>query len=315
MKKITLLLLTVVYSLVNSQDLPPITQKLSDGVWQFPSLTGYSGGAAYVAHRRAANSNLQFAPTISMSGIHGSFLKNKLGIGGNVYYETVNVLRSVVASAQVSNHIKLNTKYDISFGLSTELYRSDIDQNKLEAVDLTDSYLINFKPITLVDFSPGINVSHKRYQLGLTANRLRKIIAKSPEYLLNGYYTAFYHGYYNFVGVKHKLEPSLICRYNPLKKEFKNEAWLFYTNSEKYTLGFTYILTGRFGTSVAYRSNNRWVFGYSFDSQISSKNTGVYSKYNHEIVIRFNLNKQYYRKSDFNPDNQPRKNISREKSD
>jgi type IX secretion system PorP/SprF family membrane protein len=313
--KTRFLFLGICLSIVSiAQDVPSLSQKLSDGVWQFPSLTGLSGGSAFVGHHRYAGS-LQNAPILSMAGAHSSFANDRVGIGGNLFYETINVYKNVSTSFQFAHHIPLSSKQKLSFGLSTEYIRTDLDRNKLEAVDLSDPIVKDFSPTQRLDFSPGISISHKRYQIGFTANRARKLLGQDKTNYLTGFYTGFAHLIFTDATAFHNLEPSVIVRFDPIQKAFKNEAWLFYTYAEKYTLGTTYVSNGRLGLALAYIWDNRFVLGYNFDSQLGNSSSSVYGKYAHEVVLRFNFNKQYYRKSSFEPEKRSKKDISNQKED
>ena len=297
-----------------AQDVPSLSQKLSDGVWQFSSLTGLSGGSAFAGHHRYAG-NLQNAPILSMVGAHTALTNDRIGVGGNLFYETINVYKNVSASFQLAHHIPLSDKRKLSFGLSTEYIRTDLDRNKLDAVDLSDPIVKDFSPTQRLDFSPGISVSHNKYQIGITANRARKLMGQDKTNYLTSFYTGFAHLFLTDATALHSVEPSVVVRFDPIQKSYKNEAWLFYTYAEKYTLGTTYVSNGRLGLALAYKWDNRFVLGYNFDTQLGNTPSGVYGKYANEVVVRFNFNKQYYRKSSFEPEKRSKKDISNQKED
>lgn len=297
---------------VVAQEVPVLSQKVSDGVWQFPAMTGLSGGSAFVAHRRGANA-IKYAPVTSMVGIHSPFAKERMGAGGHLFVETVGVFQHYNASAQLAHHLPLSKQWHLSMALGTEWQKRELNPSKLEAVDLSDPYVSGFTPQTQWDLSPSVGLSSSKLQVGAVVNRVRNTWTTPAPGFLSGFYTGYLHYFYTSGNKKHQVEPSAIVRYSPSLSAMQNELWLFYTYSEQYFIGLTYVSDKRLATSVGVKWDNRIVVGYSFELRTASDSYGIYDKYSHEVVVRFNLNNQYYRQLRFDPSMKPKQYISPQK--
>ena len=86
-----------------AQDVPSLSQKLSDGVWQFPSLTGLSGGSAFVDLEFSADGRFLVAATIGDGGMDCISIPNGQLI--QHYNEFENTVQSVAFTPESSDGV------------------------------------------------------------------------------------------------------------------------------------------------------------------------------------------------------------------
>jgi type IX secretion system PorP/SprF family membrane protein len=298
MKKIVVFILILgLMSTVNTygQLVPVFIQKLSDGVLLDPSLAGYSGGSAVFGIQRQW-SQVNGSPQYMYMGAHTRFGQDKMGIGVNVFLEESNILENYYVSVPAAYHLPINKNSGISFGLAPELTRNQLNTDKIVVRDYDDPVIMNMDDRIHLDFSYGMNYHNKLFQVGAAINRMISVLQNDQENSnpLGGYMTFYGTAFLKIRGGMDRLEPMVMYR-QQMNSPAQIDVNLFYYNSKGIIVGASYRTENLAGISAGYMWNERVLLGYTYQMLIGDYSGTVGGS--HELVLRYNFNKQYYEKS------------------
>lgn len=307
MKRLILqsLLLAASLQLSLAQEIPLTNLKFTDGVTQFPALTGGSGGSVYLSNRTGLG--ISGAGKSQLAGGHLLLSKQRLGLGLSLYHDRLNVLDNYNIALQNAYHIPLGQKRILSFGLGTEGHYSSIGSSSLVEVDINDPRLLNGNTWTL-DFTPSVAFQTKSFKIALAHNRITSALgSETGDDILNPYASAM--GVYKWkISDQLLLEPSYTLRYSQLQKTFRNDLQVIATVHDQYFAGATWRSENVLNASFGLQFLHKYVVGYSYQTTIGDL-VSVYGTNTHEIVVRFNLNEQFYNREDFLLDAKPIRTI------
>ena len=286
------------------QELPLLSHSTVNSFLYNPSLAGSdfdSKGTIYLVHKHSFSS-IGGHPVLSM--ISGNIPVNDfhIGIGGNIFYEKVNVLQTIYGSAAFSYHLLVDRYKRLSLGLSADMYYMGLnhDDLKLYNESLYDPIINEYENGKMrLDFSAGFNYQTERLAIGGTINSLRAtIITSESEY--SNYHSAYIKYSIPVFYQRDLIEPMITYRSIPFSTP-QGSFGLYYSYKKQNTLGSLkdgYLIVGASistnlsaGMTAGIRLLKRTKLFYNFES------AGKYHKYlgySNEITLRFdNVNLNY----------------------
>src|ERR1041385_4757795 len=101
----------VMLNVLNSvaQDIPLFSQKLTNSLIYNPAIAGSTFGSTTYTFRKNY-ANVKGAPQDNLLSLHTPLLNYRLGVGGTVYQEQVNFIRSTFSSLAFAYHIHFDKK-------------------------------------------------------------------------------------------------------------------------------------------------------------------------------------------------------------
>ena len=144
-----------------------------------------------------------------------------------------------------------------------------------------------------MDVSAGLVLTHTLFDVGLSAGRMTSLFSESDDSSLNGFYTVQGNGYIKTRYDYDMIEPRILYQVNQSGENILN-ASVFYTYNDMILLGATY-RTGSVGAmSVGLRWQNRYLISYTGEHTFSAEGSEL--GFGHEITLRYDLNRQYYKR-------------------
>ena len=283
---------------IHGQTIPVINQMLSDGFLYNPSLTGLSGGSSTFTFKKLWT-GIDQSPVVSLASVHGLVARDRIGVGGNIYYEKVNIFQNFFSSVDASYHLPLKKNLGISFGLAGEIFRTQLNSGDIFVKDPDDPLLTDIDDRYNLDVSFGVNLSHPWFNAGFSANRIGTMLGYIDK---NRAFSSYFSSHANvFIPVRNgfdEIQPSLLYRKNS-EGQGQLDAMVFYTYDNLLILGALFRTGSIMGFSAGFNVKSRFVLGYTIE--MLAKGTQLETGPSHEFSLRYNFNKQYYR--DFDPDN------------
>jgi type IX secretion system PorP/SprF family membrane protein len=277
---------------VQGQDIPLFSQKLTNSFIYNPSFAGLEFGSLTFS-RRSNYSNVQGAPVNNFLSLHTPFANNRFGIGMNIFQEDVNILKNTYASAAFAYHINFDKYSKLSFGVSGEYNSLRLNGADLNFPEISqDVVLDNLRngKNNSVDFSFGTSYANQYVKLGFAMNRLGTAWLKPDSTkLLSNYYSGFAQGTIRLRGDQDMLEPYIAYR----KFSETNNTWdvgVFYTYNNKITAGGAARKGGVFNFTLAYHLSKYLMVGYS--REMLTKGLGGFVGASNEFTVRLDFNNQ-----------------------
>ncbi|MCP4520130.1 MAG: type IX secretion system membrane protein PorP/SprF, partial [Cytophagales bacterium] len=286
MKKIITILLVgiTVFQMGFAQEVLFTNFKFTDGVTQFPALTGSSGGSIYASN--CTGLGLSGAGKSQSLGTHFLFSKQRLGLGVSVYHEQLNVLENYHIALQKAYHLPLGKQRFLSFGLSSEANLATINTNNLIETDLTDIELTRNRA-WLIDFVPSFAFHGETFKIAFAHNRVLTSLNREIQNTYLTSYTNLLALYKWKVSSNLTFEPSYTLRYSEIQQGFRNDIQLMTTIAQQYFVGATWRSEQVINASVGMQIAHRYVVGYTYQSSLGEL-TSLYGANTHEITLRYN---------------------------
>ncbi len=292
---ITIFFCIIILKLSFAQETPLTNLKFTDGITQFPALTGSSGGSIYASNRTGLGIN--GAGQSQLIGSHFLFSKQKIGLGVSMYHERLNVLENYHIAFQAAYHLSLGQQRFLSFGLGSEGNLGRISTSHLIETDLTDVELSRGQN-WLVDFVPSFSFNSPSVKIAFSQNRVLTYLNRESNQTYLTSYSSLLALYKWKILSNLTLEPSYTLRYSNIQNGFRNDIQLMATIMEQYFIGATWRSEQILNASLGVQLLHRYVIGYSYQTSLGDI-TSLYGTNTHEVTIRFNFNKQYYNREDF----------------
>jgi type IX secretion system PorP/SprF family membrane protein len=277
---------------VNGQDIPMFSQKLTNSFIYNPSFAGLDFGSLTFS-RRSNYSGVEGAPVNNFLSLHTPFSNGRFGAGLNVFQEDVNILKNTYASAAFAYHIKFNKYSKLSFGVSGEYNSLRLNGADLNFTETSqDVVLDNLKngKNNSTDFSFGTSYANQFIKVGFALNRLGTAWLKPDSTkLLQNFYSGFAQGTLRLRGDQDLLEPYVAYR----KFSETNNTWdvgLFYTYNNKITAGAAARKGGVFNFTLAYHLSKYLMVGYS--REMLTGGLGGFVGASNEFTMRLDFNNQ-----------------------
>ncbi len=306
-KHICIVLLNVIFMTVyiHGQELPMLSHTHVNSFLYNPSLAGAdfdSKGTVYIVQRNCF-SGLAGNPTLSMISGNMPVKDFLIGIGGNVFYEKINVMQTIYGSLAFSYHLPVDNHKRLSLGLSADVYYMGLDRNELKVYNesLIDPVINDYEDgKTRLDFSVGANYQSEYFAIGVTVNSLRATLLQREKTEYSRYHSAYMKFSIPVFYNRDMLEPVITYRSIPYSTS-QGSFGIYYSYKKQNSLGS--LLDGYFiagasistnlsaGMTVGIRLFKRVKLYYNFES------SGKYHKYlgcSNEIMVRFDhINMRY----------------------
>ncbi|MEM7107414.1 MAG: PorP/SprF family type IX secretion system membrane protein [Bacteroidota bacterium] len=294
MKKISwlILLLGIPFSKLRSQDVPLYSQRLTNSFIFNPSVAGNEFGSLTFSHRTFW-SGIDDASASNLLSVHTPFGGHRYGTGLNVFQERIGVFDRLYASGAFAYHIRMSRSTSLSMGVSAEFNNLQVNTAQIDVTDNSDPLLFgNDADRQSTDFSFGINLSTKYFDLGGSANRLTSGFGIADESnQLSGFYTGYFNGKVPIAYGRDILEP--IAVYRQLSPEsYQFDAGLYYTFNNSVTLGGSYRSSGQLTATAALRIAQKVLIGYSYETQSDDFRSALGNS--NEITLRFDFSNYNY---------------------
>ncbi|MFY0687416.1 MAG: PorP/SprF family type IX secretion system membrane protein [Cyclobacteriaceae bacterium] len=291
MKNLIVVFLILVGHYLTAQQLPYFQQKLTDGFMFNPAYTGVSGGALSFNHKRLW-AGISESPEINYLSVHSNLWIPNIGVGGSFYSEKLNLIGNTRASLSTSYTIGLNESFQLSFGIGTEVWQTNIDQGRVFARDPDDPLLLLDRKVAS-DISAGFLLVHSLFDVGVSYARLASGWSSNENPLLNSFISATMNGYLPVRFGYDILEPRILYQANKLGADLLQSS-VFYTYDNKYMLGLTYRTNAVGGLSLGLRLENRYFISYTSERRLDSSGSDLGT--GHEITLRYDFNRQFFRR-------------------
>lgn len=294
-KLIVAAMLLVVGQSSFGQSTPLFNQKLTDYFNYDPSRTGWSGGSAIFTHQRLSSAAPN-APITNYAGAHTRLWYDRLGVGGGLFLQQTGIFNTYRFGVNVAYHLKMNDQISLSFGLSPEFIRGELDLADVFVLDAGDPVIDNYANDMEFDVTTGVSIHHSLFDAGIVAHRLQALFAGEDDpRAFSGMMGVYAQGKMPVRYGKDLIEPMLF--FNRLQ-DGSNQVDIggFYTFEELVFFGAMYRTPSIASLNLGYYIKSKLILGYSFQTPLNSNRTVIGSS--HEITVRFNFNKQYFESRD-----------------
>jgi type IX secretion system PorP/SprF family membrane protein len=271
MKKIIQLLIVAVCGNCLAQDIPLVSQKLTNSFIYNPALAGQTTGSATYTYR-TNYSNVEGAPEDHFIGIHTPFSEYRCGLGFNLMHEKVNNIQNVFASAAFAYHIRNRTQ-GFSAGISAEYGSTVVTGQSNVNPTVNDPVLLSYgNRVSSFDFSAGMNYQSRYFRAGFALNKLASSWITKETSLFANYFSTYIQGMIPVRNQKDLIEPYLsVRRFSPLYMSW--DAGLFYSFQDKVMLGLGMRKGNAVVSNLGLYITERLLLAYSYEM-----NTSAYSK-------------------------------------
>ncbi|MBL7858017.1 MAG: type IX secretion system membrane protein PorP/SprF [Cyclobacteriaceae bacterium] len=294
MKKYLLSLLLLISSsgyVLQAQDIPLFSQKLTNSFVFNPAIAGHTYGSMTYSYKQNY-SKVEGSPTNHFLSLHTPIANHRFGVGASIYQEDVTFLRNTYASGAFAYHLAFNKLSILSMGVSAEF--NSIGTNGTPNFSSTGDQALNDLQAgrsNNFDFSFGLHYQNRFLKIGAAANRLSAgWIDKTSS--LSYYYSGFAQGLIPIRGGEDLLEPYVA--YQKLS-EVNNtlSAGLYYTFDNKITAGAAMRSGQVLNASLAFRISKYVLLGYS--REMITGNIGGFVGAANEFTLRYDFNDQSYK--------------------
>jgi type IX secretion system PorP/SprF family membrane protein len=251
-----------------AQDIPLISQKLTNSFIYNPALAGQTTGSASYTYRRNY-AGVQGAPENHFLGFHTPFSEYRYGMGINLMHEKVNALQNILATAAFAYHIRNRTE-GFSAGISAEYGTSVISAQSNVNPTTTDPVLANYlNRAGNFDFSFGMHYQSRYFRTGLALNKLASSWIEKRGSLYGNYFSTFIQGIIPVRRNKDSFEPYLsVRRFSPLYVSW--DVGVFYNYAEKIMAGAAIRKGNAMSGSLGFYVSERLLLAYSHEVNTSS---------------------------------------------
>ncbi|MBL7864667.1 MAG: PorP/SprF family type IX secretion system membrane protein [Cyclobacteriaceae bacterium] len=293
MRKLLLLLLAFASPalVVEGQDIPLFSQKLTNAFIYNPAMAGHSFGSATASYR-SNYANVAGAPENKFISIQSPFLDGRFGAGASLFQEDVNVMRNSYVSAAFAYHLPLGRFNRLSMGLGAEYNSLQLNPNMLSTLtDASDEVIQRYSSTTgKPDFSFGLMFENQFVLAGVSANRLSTAWFQDENLRsLSNYYTVFVQGKLPLRGGQDVLEPYFAFRkFSETNKTI--DLGLFYTFNSKIIVGGAMRNGSVLNATAGFYVTKNLLLGYSREMILGDMNGFVGSS--SEFTLRLDFNKK-----------------------
>jgi type IX secretion system PorP/SprF family membrane protein len=273
---------------VHAQDIPLFSQKLTNSFIYNPALAGHTFGSITFAHRKSFT-GVSGSPTNNFFSLHTPIKDHKFGVGANFYSEQAGIANNIYTSGAFAYHLPLGGSNTLSMGVSVEYNRLGFDVKKLNFEGGIEPQLDTESGM---DFSFGVNYSHKYFKAGIAVNRLASSLEITQDAdLLSEFYSGYVAGLIPFRNGLDILEPTFTFR---KLSELNNiwEAGLYYTYNNMILVGAALRKGDIINVTAGFQINKKLLLGYSYE--LVNNNIGSDLGASSEITLRYDFNNITY---------------------
>lgn len=232
------------------------------------------------------------SPETFTFGGHGKINSN-MGLGGMIFKDNLGgAISQTGLMLNYAYHLKLNEESRLSFGLGAIVNQFEFNNNKINAVDVTDpSFQGGIQKNTTFDASFGLLYKFKdKLKIGLSALQLFESkltilnnVPGSNSHLIRHYNMQLSYDF--LINEKLSLEPALLAKateITPVQVDLNLKAWY----NKLIMLGISYRHNDAIVALIGAKYKNMFL-GYSYD--ISTSVMKTYSTGSHEIVLGYHF--------------------------
>jgi type IX secretion system PorP/SprF family membrane protein len=289
MKKLLLLILTLVTSLAWSQQDPMFTHYMYNTLWLNPAYAGTREAMTITGIHRSQWVGFDGAPVDQSLTIHTPILNGKMGLGLSLVNDKIGPTKNTMIAIDVAYHVQLTKKSKLSFGIKGLINMYSNSVSNLTINNPSDpSFAQNYNG-TLGNAGAGVYYHHENFYVGLS----------TPELLqnkLDGSLTAAsvaQRHYYLIAGAMIPLNKNLKFKPTGFLKAtagapIEADLTASFVMYDKLSLGAMYRTGDGVGALLGYSFTDQITVGYSYDWSIANT-TGKYNNGSHEIMLRYDL--------------------------
>ena len=266
MKIFKVLVLTLFAINVYGQELPVLVQKYTDGLAYNPSVSGLYGSSYDFAYQKKWT-GVGEPYSLAYLSMQTPLSDGSIGAAFNVFYEKVNLLKTVDMSAAFAYHFLIDNDKVASLGLNIEYANTSLDFGNVEVNDIDDPSIFQFDGVNKLDFAFGGNFRSNFFQAGFSANRLLTLLKAEEKRTQNDlafqeFFTGYVAGFLPLQSGRDLLE--LRANYRRLLNQ-KNliDIGAFYEYNQKFMLGTTYRTNSSIHIAAAITFMDNFTLGYA----------------------------------------------------
>lgn len=307
MRKYVLLFFVLLPCLLFAQQAPQYSMYFLNPYSFNPAYSGLDESLSITGVFRKQWVQLQGSPINQSLNAHMPWYYMKGGVGLQVENDMLGAERNLSASLSYAYHRNLGNDYTLSLGLAGGMIQKTIDGDKLRAPDGNYENIIDHQD----DFLPigkegaiapllnvGLYLKNESLEIGLSANN---IIEPFAEYNLNAitqfqflrnYFIIF--AYEIELGSRFQMKPSLFLKTDFI--EFQTDISSIFTYNDNIFAGaslrgYSKNTFDAVVLTAGMRITENITLAYAYDVSISSLRT--YNKGSHEVLLNYNLRKQF----------------------
>ena len=170
------------------------SQYMFNGLAIKPAYAGHDDMLSLTALARIQSVGLEGAPDTQTFSAHTPVVKNKVGVGLQLFHETVGVTDLTGIYASYSYRIKVSS-FTLSFGLQTGINFYKTQYTTLNVPDPGDPVFANDESSVTPNFGSGVLLSDKRLFAGISMPQMlslgdkEKVVVQEKPFMVYGGYT------------------------------------------------------------------------------------------------------------------------------
>ena len=170
------------------------SQYMFNGLAINPAYAGHDDMLSLTALARIQSVGLEGAPDTQTFSAHTPVVKNKVGVGLQLFHETVGVTDLTGIYASYSYRIKVSS-FTLSFGLQTGINFYKTQYTTLNVPDPGDPVFANDESSVTPNFGSGVLLSDKRLFAGISMPQMlslgdkEKVVVQEKPFMVYGGYT------------------------------------------------------------------------------------------------------------------------------
>jgi type IX secretion system PorP/SprF family membrane protein len=267
---------------VQAQQASIYSQYMFNGLAINPAFAGSHEMLSITALGRIQSVGLEGSPNAQTFSAHAPIIKNKIGVGIQVFHETLGVTDQTGIYGSYSYRINYRD-FTISFGLQTgvNFYKSEF--SKLRIDNAGDPVFKNDITAVTPNFGSGVFIKNKRLYGGislpqmLTVGNENNVLVEETPFIIYG-------GYVIDLTPNFKLKPStLIKMVNGKAVEWNVNANLLV--KELFWVGVSFRPTNAIVFILDFQVTDQFAFGYSYDATLGQLRT--IESGSHEVMLNY----------------------------
>lgn len=247
-----------------------------------PAYAGSHEMLSITALGRIQSVGLEGSPGAQTLSAHSPIIKNKVGVGLQVFHETLGVTDQTGIYGSYSYRI-FYKDLTISFGLQTGVNFYKTEYSQLRVDDAGDPVFENDVSSVTPNFGSGVFIKNKRLYAGISLPQMLSvgnqdlILVEEKPFIVHG-------GYVFDLTPNLKLKPStLIKLVNGKAVEWNINANLLV--KELFWVGVSFRPTNAIVFLLDFQLTDQFAFGYSYDATIGELRT--ISSGSHELMLNY----------------------------
>lgn len=297
MKKSLIIILTsLIWSGVYSQQDPMVTQYMFNGLYLNPAYTGSHDYWTSTISYRSQWVGAQFdgAPQTAIAAVDGPIHGKNMGLGFIFSHDRIGVTRTNSFMAQYAYQIKLKKTSKLALGINGGVSQFNANLTDVLIWDEQDEVYSNRLSKIVPRFGAGIYYYSDKHYIGISVptlfayedgNEFSFDLSKASflrrHYLLTG-------GLVLRVSDNVKLKPSTLLKYIP-NAPFEADINFSAIFKDQFWIGASYRTGDAVAVLLEYQSNSYFRIGYSYDITFSGLRN--YQNGSHEIMIGVDFGK------------------------